>query len=405
MSIFDRFKKIQPEEPAAPKKTETIHPGEIAAKYSEHEILEYVKEKSPDTLWEGDKRLLFRENGLHLSVAFGEMQPAKGLFCVQLLFISQHPYFDEDLVESCAGIGRTPDEAALNAAEGFCTGVLPMMMAAFKCEGETGEISTELDGEVHTFRVPCFHAVQHMGDKEIPALDLWEIVKDEMPDYLGKKRVYAIKLFATCNGKKPVCEARINGTVYPDLSDVLFRAVLKQKKTEKFASDKVFMLLIQSPRTFTHCPFTKQQVGELTWKAIDAMQEIRDEASHDRIFQEIRAMAGDPSLGEEICCFTPEIYARLVVQYRDADALLAVKGTGKQEIRLRKSQLSSYGYIEDAVFQYLRKRQPDKEQNLRIMGLSAQFKSLNQAILDGSKIEDMRFSALAYSVGEDYQIR
>ncbi len=94
MSIFDRFKKNQPEEPAAPKKTAALHPGEIAAKYDEHEILEYIKEKYPDTLWEGDKRLLFRENGLHLRVAFGEMQPAKGLFCVQLLFISQHPYFD-----------------------------------------------------------------------------------------------------------------------------------------------------------------------------------------------------------------------------------------------------------------------------------------------------------------------
>lgn len=376
----------------------------ITARMREHEVLDLIRSQFSHVVWEGDRCLCFKEGSLRLRTAFGDMSRQGDAYCVQILFIAQQPYFDEELVEPCSGVGRTPDEAIINGTLGFCDGVLKGLLHTFTHNGNE-TISVDLDGSTHVFCIPAERPVLHMGDKHVPPVDLWDIVKDKMPLYLGKKRAYWIDLFATANGEHPACEARINGTVYPDLTDELYKYVAAQPQAVRFSSDKQFLLLLQESATYTRCPFTKQDVGEITWKAIAAMEEITDEESMHRIYHSIREAVGDNSLGEEICCFIPEIYARQVVQYRDPDALLAVKSGGKGEIRLRKSQLASYGYIEDAVMQYRRKKRPTREQDLKIMSLSAQLRTLHTAMAEGAEVGNIRFAALAYAVSGDYKIR
>jgi len=56
------------------------------------------------------------------------------------------------------------------------------------------------------------------------------------------------------------------------------------------------------------------------------------------------------------------------------------------------------------VLQYMRTRKPDKDDNLQILCLSAEFKAVHQAVVNGSKVEDLRFSPLGFVTPEDYVI-
>ena len=347
--------------------------------------------------------LLFREHDLQVSVDFGSMQSNrdKSVWSVQLLFIAQHPFFDEDLVESVVGVGKTPDDAIRNGAHNICIGVLPFVTAAFGCDCDNW-IESDVMGRKYRFRIPCTRGNLHAGGGE--ATDLWELVQEELPKYLGTKRCYWVKLFSACVNGIPNCEARVNGTVYPELTDVLYKDAAKHHDESGYSSDKVFVLLIQDEKTYTPCQFTKQEVGEMTFKALRLFQNIVDEESAQKMKELIVSLAPTYDLGLELLTFTPEAFANQVVQYRDSDKLMPVINRGKPEHVLTKAQVRSYGYIEDAVFQYLHKAKPSEEEIKQILAVSAKFHAISEGLENGAKLEDLRLSPLVYFVRDTYRV-
>ena len=339
-----------------------------------------------------------------MTVEFGSLQANgdKSVWSVQLLFIARHPFFDEDLVESVVGVGKTPDDAIRNGAHNICIGVLPFVIAAFGCDCDNW-IETEILGRKYRFRIPCTRGDLHAGGGK-PS-DLWELVKDELPHYLGTKRCYWVKLFSACVNGIPNCEARINGTVYPDLTDVLYKDAAKHHAESGYISDKVFVLLIQDENTYTPCSFTKQDVGEMTVKALRLFQNIIDEESARKTQEMIVSLAPTRDLGMELLSFLPEALTGQVIQFRDSDKLMpAFLQTGKPQQVLSKAQVRSYGYIEDAVFQYLHKGKPSEDEIKQILAASAKFRALSEAIEKGSKLEDLVGTPLVYFVDESYRV-
>ena len=124
-------------------------------------------------------------------------------------------------------------------------------------------------------------------------------------------------------GKNQFCEAKINGTAYPDLADVLYQELLNRKE-KQISIDKCFLLLIQDEETYQPCPFTKQDVGDLTFLALDRLTEVTDEVSKQKAFQEIHKFSPDYSIAVELVAFLPEIMAQKIVNFRDNDALIPV---------------------------------------------------------------------------------
>lgn len=405
MALFDVFKK-KPEpqaQPAAPAPaTPSGQPEELVIEptLDKPDVIALLHEKFPEGENAGEW-LLFRDHDLHFTVEFGQMQAANGAFNVQILLIARHPFFDEDLVESVAGLGRTPDDAIRTAAENICTGVIPCILSAFRCDApET--IETSLMGVTHRFHLPCTVVTSHAGMGEPD--DLWAIVRDAVPQYLGTKRVYWIKLFAACLNGIPECEARVNGMLCPDLADMLVKHAIRHKDEAGFRADKVFVVLIQDAATYTPCPFTKQDAGELAFRAFRLFQNIHDEESAHKTHLTIVESARTRDLGMEMVAFLPEIVAHTVIQYRDSESLMPVVNHGKPDVELKKTQVRSYGYIEDAVFQYLHKQQPSQDEIKQLLAVSSKFHALSQAIEAGSKLEDLRLSQLVYFVDEYYRV-
>ena len=366
------------------------------------DVLKQIAEKCPGGVQVGEW-LLYKEHDLRVTVDFGTMQSNKEqtVWSVQLLLIADHPFFDEELVESLVGVGGNPDHAIRNAVDNICTAILPCIITAFGCQNNE-IMEADVMGEKHRFRIPCSRANQHAGGSQ--PTDLWEIVKGTLPQYLGTKRCYWIKLFSACIDGVPNCEARINGEVYPDLTNLLYQDAVKHRNEKGYLSDKVFVVLVQEEETCKPCPFTKQEVGEMTFKALRLYQNIIDEKSAQETQRLIASLAPTKNLGLELLAFIPEEFARQVVQYRDNDSLMPVIDRGKPEFVLKKSQVRSYGYIADAVTQFLHKQNPKKEEIKQVLAVSGKFHALSEALDNGAKLEDLKFSPLVYFVGQDYKV-
>jgi len=363
-------------------------------------LLSIIKEACPDLVWEDDI-LYDAGHALHISLEFGQVSSHENYFSTQLLFILKHEWFDEDLVQVFAGTGRSLEEAMKACVSEMIESVLkPVLHTLEKQDDEI--IISEIINQKYKFHVPDEKIILHRGEGK--PLNLWNIVKDKISEYLGTKRVYWINLFSADMGNKQFCEAKINGVVYPDLTDLLYQAIFTGTERQKNIN-KLFLLLIQDQETYQPCPFTKQNIGDLTFLALDKMTDITDEASRQKAYQEIHDFCPDYSIAVELIAFLPEIVAQTVVNFRDNDALIPVFDYGKPEFELKKSQVRSYGYMADAVEQYFRKYNPSEEEVYCLLRSSGKFETISRAIQDENiKIEELRLSQLVYFVDQNYHV-
>ncbi len=359
-----------------------------------------IAEYCPGAIMEGNA-LHDTQHALHIAVEFGQIGSHEGRFSAQLLFILSHDWFDEDLVESCASIGNSLEEAMKACTQEFSECVLKSVLTALD-QKESETITADLMGKKYLFHVPPMRTAMHKG--KCPPADLWNAVQDKIPEYLGTKRVYWIKLYSADMGNRQFCEARINGTVFPDLTDLLYQEIFR-RKDRQISIDKLFLVFIQDHSTYRKCPFTKQDVGELTFMTLDRLLEITDDDSHRKILPEIMKFCPDSSIYTELTVFLPEIAAQKLIDFRDNDALMPVVNYGKPEYELKKSQVRSFGYMEDAFEQYLRKRQPSRDELMNLIRQSGKFEVMTRAIQDEAiKIQDLRMSQLVYFVDQNYHV-
>lgn len=363
-------------------------------------LLAFLSEQCKGAVPEGET-LHYTGQALHVSVEFGQVQSRENKFLVQVLFILKHDWFDEDFVTPLSSLGDTLEEAAKACTSEFAETVLKNVLETISNHGSE-TITSEIIHQKYLFHVPEKRTTLHKGNGKAP--DLWEIIKNKLPEYLGTKKAYWIQLFSAEMITRQLCEAKINGVVYPDLTDVLYQELFQRKKKE-ISIDKLFVLLIQDESTYKPCPFTKQNVGDLAFLALEQFAEASDEESRQKAFQEIHKFSPDYSIAVELVAFLPEIVAQAVVSFRDNDALIPVFNYGKPEFELKKSQVRSFGYMTDAVEQYLRKYHPSQEEIHHILRISGKFETLTRAIQqENIKIEELRLSQLVYFVNDNYQV-
>ena len=349
-----------------------------------------------------DDELVYSKFNLSIVVRVHEIARIRDLYSVQLAFYVRNPYFDEPIVEVVSGIGKTGDEACKNGAIDFAESVLKQVFKAL-AGNRDAVINSEIMGITRTFRKCAENETLTAGCENTNMVDLWQIVREEMPLYLGTKKVYWVKLFTACSNGKPTCEVRINNIVYPQLTQKLFKYVKTWSDMINYHSEKQFVVLIQDEKTFKECSFTKEQVMQYAIKTIALLQQVDSEETRKSAVNTVKMMCKDDILALELCTFLPEIYTQIVFNLKESDGLVAVMGENKYP--LRKSQLRVYGYIEDAVHRYLHFEKPSKEQNVKVMCLSGKMSALNKLVKDGGIIEDTVFPAFTYFVNDNYVVR
>lgn len=379
---------------------EQSNPMLIEAGIDLPELLAQIAEGIPGAESDGEW-VRIRRHSLRATVAFGEMRRMEEMHGVRLLLIVQHPWFDEDLVESFEGAAPTPEAAMRIAVRRACEEVLSPLVQAFAQES-AGTLTADVYGRRHVFRVPACRPVIHRGAGE--PTDLYALVQDELPRYLGTKHCYWVDLTMLLADGVPACEVRINGTAYPDLTDCLYREALARRKAGGLVTDRQFLLLIQEDATRRPCPFTKQEVGELAFHALRLFRDITDEASAMEAYRALREAAPSHALYVEAAAFLPEIVAQQVVQLRDCDGIRASTGEGDPGTLLMKSQVRSYGYLADAVFQFLQKTRPSEDDIRQLLAMSDRFHRMTDAIEAGASAETIRLPEFVYYVDDNYEV-
>ena len=364
-----------------------------------------IKEIIAETVFgsaEGDE-IIYDNYKLNIKVMVKKPEENQGMYITELAFAISHPYFDEPIIDNVVGVGRTPQEALVNGASNFAEGTLESVFNSLDCNDDC-LVKSEIMGQTHIFRKPASHETQYAGCENKNMQDLWKIVQDAIPHYLGTKKAYWIKLFTACSNDKPVCEVSVNGMVCQQLTQRLFRYVKTWSDKKNYHSEKQFFLLIQQDSTYKECDITKERVVDLTLKSIELLKQVKDDDTRARAVNTIKTLAKDDDLAIEMCSFLPEIYTQLVLGLAESDGIVAVKGENNT-IPLMKPQIRTYGYIEDTVKKYIYFEKPSKEDSLRIMCLSSKMQAANQAVTDGKKLEDLIFPPSCYFVSEDYTVR
>ena len=170
--------------------------------HTENDVLRMISEKEEGSYIKDDK-LYLPEQELTVWVNIISSQQNNKGYSAQLLFFINHPYFEQPLVESCAGVGNTENEAIEMCMESFYAAVLLSVQSALGCDCDKF-IESDVMGEKHIFRVPCSSGTLNMGGQFLEKGDLWTVVQDVIPQYLGCKRVYWVKLFAEVGEKMGV---------------------------------------------------------------------------------------------------------------------------------------------------------------------------------------------------------
>ncbi len=347
--------------------------------------------------------VLYEDTGLHLSCVIQRMSGNNGRYSAEMLFVLNHDIFDEPLCEYTAGLGDSEESAMRSGAEQFSAVVLLPVLSAMGCTGEN-LIETELDGEKFVFRRACTEMIFSMGVENPERKNLWELVENEIPSYLGTKNAYWIKLYASCIDGEPNCEVRINGAVFSELTEKLDEYVATWSNHKDFHSEKSFFLILKEDKNTANEP-DSEMVKELTVKAIEKLAAVTDEDADNKAMAELYLMCNrDENLLWELQSFIPEIYTFAAFNIRNSDGLKMCRD-GKPDISLKKSQIRAYGYIEQGVYRFMQENNPSRETSLGIMCRSAVFNALNQAVQNGSKIEDLYFPAMIYNAPETYRVR
>ena len=340
--------------------------------------------------------------GLRISVVFYDAPQM-----LQMELYCEHPDFTDTITEFMVAPGETVQQQLQDLANQTMGLVLnPVLNALSHREGDWHTV-TVLDTK-HKFYASESASMSRCRDRQaferyVPREEMWRRLHKEILPFLGRKSNYWIKLYESHFGDEINCEVRINNRIVPELTELLEKEV--QECPARDWDQKQTVLLVQAPETCIKYPFTAKQVREYARQVIHILANTED-IDYNEMFEKILAMTGDASLSCELCILLPEIFSYLCIQNADIpNKQFVLCGEGLPENHsVRQTQIGSYGWIEEAVEQYLSTEQPSNDVLIKIINLSASAKAFLSAMEGGSNIKELRH-AVAISVPEGYVLR
>ncbi|NFQ09458.1 DUF6348 family protein [Clostridium sp. CMCC3677] len=321
---------------------------------------------------------------------------------IQVIFVLKHEIFDEDLLECVAGVGSNINSAIEHAVSSFSLSSLCGITHALRNE-EGHKLKIKYYDKINEFTLykSCLTA---QGKKlEGKKIDYWELLGEEIKKRLGNKRVYYIKIYASKTGNSTNCECRINGTVNISISKIINEHIKVWKIEEALYSEKQIFVLIQGKNTYVPYNFTPIHISNITMKALDLYKQCDSAEKYNNLYTQIFNFCADNTLTTELFCFIPEIFCEFIfpeVKYSDEIILLK----GNEKIQLFKEQIMSYNLIYDIIERTIKSGYYENSEIMNIVFKSSLFNAINKALNNGSKMESLCMTSLAFNVRADYRV-
>lgn len=254
--------------------------------------------------------------------------------------------WDREIFESSASLG-IDKERALGLAEGsflfgMMTGIRKMQTGKY-----FHELKTDFNGP-HLWKAYQSDIVGIGDVTEAGPSEFWDIIKDEIPKYIGNQKVVYVKIFAARNRKDRTGECRINNTPVEELSQ-LISIHAQGWDTKQFGSKKQFFFFVQEDETYTPYPYTDEDIEKLVLEAAYLFEKAKTDEHLASYAANLGEKIGDYDLAEELTNFIPEICAerafRNIFYPQKADVYIG----DKEKVEVNKTQIASYYPIKKAV--------------------------------------------------------
>lgn len=314
--------------------------------------------------------------------------------------------WDREIFECSASMGENRKQALSLAEQGFIFGIMSGIKYMMKDEFFK-EIKTEFNGS-HSWKMYSSDIVA-MGDvpETINPSEIWGIIENEIPKYLGNQKISYIKVFAAKNKDDITGECRINDEPIKELGELIAQYISKWN-TENFGLKKQFFFAVQDDKTYIPYPYTEEQIEKFVLETADMFEKVETEKDLDDMLQNFGDKIGDYDLAEELMGFIPEICAeRAFPNINYPEKVIIYMGENKK-IEVNKSQIASYYMIKKAVNHMIDHGHIMKELYHKFISISSAynviFKALEKDKVDLTKEEGAVIST-AYGFSENYRIR
>ncbi len=391
--MFGWFKKKSEKAPAA----QPVQKAPEADLSLEERVLRHVAQLTPGAVLEGERLRFPDYGGLTMRVEFPDLDGPQ----FRMEAILEHPDFFGPLVESTAGVADSDEDKARYAARQIADSVLDALLPALRGEGEPVP-PVELWGRTHRFKASVSGVLLTNAQEPLERRDLWSRMAQAVLGCLGSQKVYWVKLYmAHINGGDTSCEVRINGWIVPELTETMVQLAKSwplEGAPVKMA--KQYIVLVQDDATCPACPYTWGQAKDLTRQAIRLFE---GGTAYDSIPEELEKRAPNPSLAEDVFGFLPELMAQAVLPQVKVTSRFSISRHGAGQTSVWFTQCRAWAPVYSAIMDHFHEDGPTKDQIMSIVGTSAMFHGLNNALNGGSKVEDLMMSR-AFTVSESYQL-
>lgn len=321
---------------------------------------------------------------------------------VQLVFILKHRLFQEDMIETVAGVGVTFDKAIEQGVMSFTSSALDAITKALKNESGQAFV-VELPNRVNYFK--CYQSEVSIQGKSQSgdSIDFWRLLGEDIKRCLGNKKIYMIKVYAARTPEGINCECRINDLVYPNISRVLNKIASGWEGGTKMYSQKQVFVIVQDDETYVPYTLGRKELESQTLNALLLYRDCKSETDYECLYGKILNACENVSLATELFNFIPEIVTEIIfsdVHY--SDEVMFIKGA--EHISLYRHQLSTYDWIYNVVDRIIRAGYLEKNQIDCIIYHSSALYSIKEAIGKGSKLKDLFMVGIGFEVSNDYQI-
>lgn len=324
-----------------------------------------------------------------------------------LHFEVSHPTFEEPFFDMSAGVGTTTADAIHKAVasflfSGFC-GVCHCANKQYDRELISTFCGTERHWDVSE------SCIAHLGNTNAHELlaptCYWDLIAEKLPSHLGNRKYYWVKIYASKQQDgEVICECRINNVVSAELTEAITVLVETWESVDTFVSDKQLFILTQRGDTITPYPYTREQIFDYTDKAIALFSAADTEEKYEHLTEAFTDMTGDSSLAAELYRFLPEICAQNAFHEATYGEQI-VFYCGEQKYEMYIDQLASYRWIQERTINGFSGGRYDNESYKKLIYSSATCNVLSKALNNGSKLEDMSLTSLAFMMPDDYEIR
>lgn len=331
-----------------------------------------------------------------------------------LNFYLNCPDWDEPLFECCASVAGDPKTAVGTALSSFMFAFMDGI-GCMMTNNNSVPIESEFNGVKHSWKLYRSNIVG-LGESVDPDYEsYWNALKDEIIKRLGNQRMTYVKVYgAKAIGADGSCnitgECRVNDVPSEELGAIVHDIAAKWD-IKQFTSQKLFFFIRQDSSTLLPYPYRMNKIPELrekVKKALEVLNRCDNEEQYNRLVPDITEAIGDYTLAEECFGFLPEICAERAFNQIQYSEQITFAPEGKESLTLYKNQLADYYPLGNLMFGIFDSGYFGDQTNdlyKKLIAISAIYGSVSKMLDNGSKLEDVRLTALIYNVSEKFEIR